>query len=292
MKIFLAYFTVILLWATTPLAIKWSGEGPGFLFGVTSRILIGWLCMLLFLLLSRKKLLTHRKAIQTYMIVAVQMYGALLSVYWAAQFIPSGWLSVIFGLSPFVSALFAAIWLKERSLTWVKLIAYLFGLTGLAIMFSSALDLNQSAFFGIFGVLLAVSLQTGSAVWVKRISAKLPAYMQVTGGLIFAVPLYLATWLLSGADWPQHLSENSMVSIIYLGIVSTTLGFILYYYVLLHLSATSVGMIPMISPVIALLIGHYLNNEEISVKTTLGTGLILTALLFHEGVGRYYPKVK
>jgi hypothetical protein len=38
MRIAIAYITVVLLWATTPLAIKWSGEGPGFLFGVTGRM--------------------------------------------------------------------------------------------------------------------------------------------------------------------------------------------------------------------------------------------------------------
>ncbi len=41
MRIRLTYLTVVLLWTTTPLAIKWSGEGPGFLFGVTARMTIG-----------------------------------------------------------------------------------------------------------------------------------------------------------------------------------------------------------------------------------------------------------
>ena len=46
MRLFAAFFSVILLWSTTPLAIKWSGEGPGFLFGVTGRMVIGLICML------------------------------------------------------------------------------------------------------------------------------------------------------------------------------------------------------------------------------------------------------
>ncbi|HLF97561.1 MAG TPA: EamA family transporter, partial [Methylococcaceae bacterium] len=45
MRVPLAYIGVILLWATTPLAIKWSGEGPGFLFGVTGRMAIGAACV-------------------------------------------------------------------------------------------------------------------------------------------------------------------------------------------------------------------------------------------------------
>ncbi|MCF6251835.1 MAG: DMT family transporter [Methylococcaceae bacterium] len=292
MRITLAYISIILLWATTPLAIKWSGEGPGFIFGAGSRMTIGTLCMLLFLLIRRKRLPSHRKAKQTYLAVAIQIYGAMMAVYWGAQFIPSGWVSVIFGLSPFLSALFAAIWLNERSLTFGKLLSYFLGLSGLAIMFSSALDLDIDAVYGIVGVLTAVSLQTASAVWVKRIHAKLPAISQVTGGLIYALPAYILTWIMfDDAQWPQQLSVINLASIVYLGMIATTIGFALYYYVLIHLSATSVGMIPLISPIFALFLGHTINHEAISLKIVTGTTLILSALIIHQFLDRLITRL-
>jgi drug/metabolite transporter (DMT)-like permease len=281
-RIVLAYLCIILLWATTPLAVKWSGEGPGFIFAAASRMVIGTICMLLLLLIKRKRLPSHRKAKQTYFAVAVQIYAAMMAVYWGAQFIPSGWLSVIFGLSPFLSALFSALWLKERSLSFGKIVSYILGLSGLAVMFSSAFQLNINAVYGIISVLTAVSLQTASAVWVKRIHAKLPAYVQVTGGLLFALPAYLLTWLfIEDAQWPQQLSLINIASIVYLGTIATTIGFMLYYYVLIHLSATTVGMIPMISPIFALYLGHTINHEPFTLKIALGTTLILSALLLH-----------
>ncbi len=288
MRIALAYFSIILLWATTPLAIKWSGDGPGFILGAGSRMTIGLSCMLLFLLIRGKRLPKQKKALKTFFAVSIQMYGAMLSVYWAAQYVPSGWISVIFGLSPFLTALFAAIWLKERSLTFGKVCAYFLGLGGLSLMFSSAIQLNIQAVYGIIGVLTAVSLQTATAVWVKRIDAKLPASTQVTGGLFFAFPAYLLTWLcFDNAYIPQDLSQLNIASILYLGIIATTIGFVLYYYVLIHLSATTVGFIPLISPVLALYIGHSLNNEALTIKVISGTALILSALLMHEFFDRY-----
>jgi drug/metabolite transporter (DMT)-like permease len=131
-------------------------------------------------------------------------------------------------------------------------------------------------------VLTAVSLQTDSDVWVKRIQAKLPAYVQVTGGLLFALPAYLLTWLLvEDAQWPQQLSMINIASIVYLGTIATTIGFMLYYYVLIHLSATTVGMIPMISPIFALYLGYTINHEPFTLKIAIGTALILSALLMH-----------
>lgn len=288
MRIFLAYFSIIILWATTPLAIKWSGEGPGFIFGAASRMTLGAICMLLLLLIRRKHLPNNRKAKQTYLAVAIQIYGAMIAVYWGAQFIPSGWISVIFGLSPFITALFAALWLKERSLTVGKLSSYFLGVAGLMVMFSSALQINSNAVYGIISILTAVSLQTASAVWVKRIDAKLPANMQVTGGLLLALPAYLLTWVIvDSGQWPQNLSMINTASIFYLGIIATTIGFVLYYYVLIHLSATSVGMIPMISPVFALYLGYSINHEPFTLKIATGSALILFALFMHVFFDRF-----
>ena len=124
MRIALAYLCIILLWATTPLAIKWSGQGPGFIFGAGSRMFIGAACMVTILAIRRKRLPSHRKAKITYFIIAIQIYGAMLSVYWGAQFVPSGWVSVIFGLSPFITALFSALWLKEQCFSLGKIFSY------------------------------------------------------------------------------------------------------------------------------------------------------------------------
>jgi len=286
MRIALAYIFIILLWATTPLAIKWSTEGSGFIFGVAARMSIGLLCILCMLLLSRQPLPWHSKARQTYFAIAVQIYGAMMAVYWGAQFIPSGWISIIFGLSPFITALLTALWLGERSLTWNKLLAYLLGVGGLTLIFSTAVQMSFQSVLGISSVLLAVFLQALSAVWVKRLQAKLPALTQVTGGLIFATPLYLITWWFIDGIIPTTLPAYSLLSILYLGLIATPIGFALYYYVLTHLAATRVALITLVSPVLALFLGYYLNEEMLTIKIIAGTGLILCALLIHSFVGR------
>ena len=281
MRITLTYISVILLWATTPLAIKWSGQGPGFLFGVTARMAIGTVCILLVLALMRQRLVWHRKALLTYLAIALQIYGAMLAVYWAAQFIPSGWISVIFGLTPLMTALLAAIFLGERSLTLGKLLAYGLGIGGLIVMFGSALQLGHDAVLGIGGVLVSAFLQSISAVWVKRIAAKLPALSQVTGGLLLALPAYLLTWWIVDGHWPVLLTPTSLAAIIYLGVIATSLGFVLYYYLLTHLPATRVALITLVSPLLALMLGHVMNHEPLTLKVVTGTLLILSALIVH-----------
>jgi len=292
MRIFLAFCLIIVLWSTTPLAIKWSGEGPGFLFGVAARMVIGLACLLPFVLFARRKFPVDRKAWLTYFAVTLQIYGAMLSVYWAAQFIPSGWISVIFGLTPMLTAFMSALWLNERSLGLLQLIAYGLGLAGLFVMFGTAMDISRDAAMGIGGVTLAAFLQSASSVLVKRIGVALPSITQVTGGLLIAVPLYLITWYRGDGVWPDVIPVQSLLSIVYLGAVATTIGFALYYYVLIHVPATNVALITLVTPVMSLLIGNAVNREPLNEKVLIGAGLIMGALLLHQYSSLFRRKEK
>lgn len=287
MRLLLAYLGVVLIWTTTPLGIKWSSVGVSYIVGVTARMSIGLACLIVLMLLSRTRLRLDGKAVITYFAISVQLYASMLLTYWGAQFIPSGWLSVIFGLSPFMTAFMAAAFLKERSLGLGKLMSYAIGVTGLAVMFSSAIDLNAQAVEGMIAMLAATFLHAASAVWVKRIDAKLPAMAQITGGLLLSLPLYFATWYwLDRAHLPALPPEQTQWAILYLGVIATPIGFALYYYVLARLPATNVAMMNLMTPVLSLLLGYFVNQEVLTIKVAAGTGLIMVALALHSWMDR------
>lgn len=277
-----AYLGVLLIWATTPLAIQWSAEGSGFLFGVAARMAIGTVVCLLTMAVLRVPLPWHRRARQTYLAAAGAIYGAMLSVYWASQFIPSGWISVLFGLTPLVTSVLSALWLGERSLTPLRLFGLLLGLGGLALVFGRGSSLGHHAVYGIVAMLVSVTLHSASMIAVKRINAGLPALAVTGGGLLTALPLYMLTWLALGTPWPEAFSLRTGAAIVYLGIFGSVLGFVMFYYVLKHLDAIRLALITLITPVLALLLGHILNAEAISAVIWSGTGLILAGLSLHQ----------
>lgn len=285
MRLALAYIGVVLIWATTPLGIKWSSVGVSFIFGVTARMSIGLACLIVLMGITRTRLRLDSQALLTYLAVSGQLYASMLLTYWGAQFIPSGWLSVIYGLSPFMTAFIAAAYLNERSLGLGKIVSYLIGVAGLAVMFSSAIDMDLMAVQGMLALLAATALHALSAVWVKRIRAGVPAMAQITGGLVLSLPLYLLTWYgLDGGQLPEWPSETTQWSILYLGVIATPIGFALYYYVLAKMAATNVAMINLMTPVLSLLLGYFVNAEPLTVKVAIGTSLIMLALALHSWV--------
>ena len=277
-----AYIGIILIWSTTPLAIQWSSNEVGFLFGITSRMILGILGGLLVAGLFNIRLPWHTAARRTYLAAGLGLFLAMTSVYWSAQFIPSGWVSVLFGLAPIITGAMATFWLAEQALTPARVTGMLLGLAGLAIMLLGSQQLGQHAVYGIAGMVFSVTAYSTSAIAVKRIAADIPALATTIGALAVTVPLLLLVCILTGEPLPASVPARAAISIIYLGLIGSVLGFAMYYYVLRHVAATRVALITLITPITALLLGHFLNGEALQAEALTGSATILSGLLLFE----------
>ena len=278
----IAYLGVIILWSTTPLAIKWSSEGAGFLFAVTSRMVLGLIASWFLLGVLGHALPMHSSAKRTYMVSGMNIYLTMCLVYWASQYIPSGWISVVFGLSPIITGILATLILSEDALLPTKLTGMAMGVIGLVLIFGNGYQAGTEFVIGIGAVLLGTVLHSLSAVLIKRLHSRISGVAATTGGLTIATPLFIATWLLLEGGIPAEITPRATWSILYLGVVGSSIGFTLYYYILVNMSVNRVALITLITPVTALTIGNVFNNEPLNSDILTGTGLIVSGLLLHE----------
>jgi len=277
-----AYLSIILIWSTTPLAIRWSEYGDSFLFPLMARMLIGLVICILLLPLFRIRMPWHRAALMTYLAAGLGIFGTMLCVYWGARYISSGLVALLFGLTPIFTSIAAIFWLSERNFTPSKLIGTLLGLLGLMAIFGSGISLGEHAVAGILAVLLAVLLQSLSLVWVKRIGASIPAMAVTSGSLMLVAPLFLLLWLLFDGTLPQSVAPRASWAIAYLGLFGSVLGFNFYFYVIKRMEAGQIALITLITPVSALLLGQLLNGEQILTGVWLGAACVLLGLFSHQ----------
>jgi len=277
-----AYLGMVLIWTTTPLAIKWSSEGVGPWLGVSARMQLGvFVCLVLVALLSRR-MRWHAEARNTYLAAGLGIWVAMGSVYWGAQFIPSGMVSVVFGLAPVMTGLLAALILAERVFTPFRSLGMLLGIGGLLLVFGHSVQLGNNQLPGLLAVLVSVFAHSLSAVTIKRIGAGLHPLETTTGALLIAVPLFWISWGLDGAHTDVQLGQRALYSILYLGAIATGFGFVLYYYVLREVSPSTVALATLITPVLALLLGAWLNQEQVSAIDLAGAGVILLGLASYQ----------
>lgn len=291
MSVPFAFVGIVFIWSTTPLAIKWSGEEVGFLFGVAARMTIALVVSLIVIALIRKTLPLDKKSWHVYMAVGLPMYVAMLLCYWGAQFVPSGLVSVMFGLTPIFTGIAASFWLSEKSFSIFKIIGMLMSIAGLAFIFQESLDVESVAAIGLLGLLGATISHSLGTVWFKRVGNEMPAFTANTGGLGISVFLFSITWFFVGGGIPGSAPGYVVSSIVYLGVFGSVVGAFLFYYALKRVKASTIGMLPLITPVSALLIGQWFNAEVVSFQTLTGAAVILSGLMFYQLADDFVSKL-
>lgn len=283
MSVPVAYASVVLLWSTTPLAINWSLEGGSFAFAVFSRMIVGLLCAVAVLLATGVGFPLHRTVWPAYLVGGTSLFGTMLCTYWGAQFIHSGLLSVIFGLSPLVTSVMAVLWLKERALTPVRVVGMLLALGGLVIVFGDGQGLGSpQAGIGLAAVLLAVFINSAGLVWMKRVAGHTPPLAITAGVMLVSLPLFGLAWLITDGHWPASLPLRSVLAIAYLGVFGSVLGFALYYYLMKHMDAAALALITVVTPLLALFLGRFLNDEALPAQVWGGAATISAGLFLHQ----------
>jgi drug/metabolite transporter (DMT)-like permease len=190
-------------------------------------------------------------------------------------------IAVLYGLSPLITSLGAMLWLEEEALTTSKLAGMLMGVLGLFFVFRGGLGLGAGSMAGLVALFLAVVSQSLGLVWLKRIGDDSPPLAMTLGILVVALPLFFAAWWMIDGNVPIAIPERAVAATLYLGTFGSVLGFALYYYLIKHMEAGRIALITLITPVIALLLGHGLNNEAVLPQVWLGTASIVFGLCLH-----------
>ncbi|WP_375176303.1 DMT family transporter [Marinobacter mobilis] len=274
-----AYLTVVLVWATTPIGIALSGATLHPMLAAGLRMLIAAALGLVLVQVLRIPMRWRGVELKSYAWALVGIFGALGLSYMAAQRVPSGLISVFFGLSPMLSAVLAQWLLAEPAMPLYKWGACLLAVAGLLVMFRDDVLLTADMVGGFVMLLVAVLLFSVSAVMVKRTDARLHPLAQTVGSLTLSLPLFaLAWWLLDGQMPTLDWASPSPWAVLYLALFGSLLGFVSYYHVLQHLTPTTVALITLITPAFALYLGFWLNDEVLSPALLQGSGLIMMGL--------------
>jgi len=282
MQVSIAYLAVLLIWSTTPLAIVWSSETMPPTFAVLLRMLIA--VFLGYMIIAAKKISIpwHKEARLLYTYSGIGIFGGMTFSYLAAGYLSSGILSLVFGLAPIISSVLASKMLDEPKVSTTKKIAMVISIIGLGIVCADNFTLEDNAVFGLIYVLCAVFLFSLSGVLVKSVSLDIPPLATTMGALSVSIPFFTITWLLVDGSIGLHLWEyRSIFSTIYLGVFGSLIGFYAYYLVLQKLSPSTVALITLITPVIALSLGALLNNEPLTTTLVGGALMVLFGLALY-----------
>jgi len=96
-----------------------------------------------------------------YLAGSFSLFWAMLFTYLGAQYLPSGLISLIYGLSPLVAGFFAHVVFKSQRLNFIQWAGMFIAVLGLAGIFGAA-KMQGNIVVGIIYVLLGVLCYVGS----------------------------------------------------------------------------------------------------------------------------------
>jgi len=282
MSVPVAYATIIIVWSTTPLGIAWSNETLSPTAAVTIRMSIAAVIGYALLKAFRIPVSWSAKALRTYAYSLMGIFIAMLCTYNAAQYIPSGLISVLYALSPVLSNLFAYLLLGRGDFSAARWASFVISFMGLAVICLDDWVLHQDGWIGVVLLLIAVSFYSLSGVLVQREAYHAHPLSLTVGTLILSVPLFILSWWFLDGELPVlDWSSESPWAVLYLAVFGSLLGFASYFYIVRQLGATAVAMVTLVTPVLALILGSVLNDETITPQIIGGTACVLFGLVLY-----------
>lgn len=284
MKVAIAYSVVVAIWATTPLAIQWSNSSLSFIAAVSARMILALLVCAGILLLTRQPLVRSTSDWRAFAAGALGLFPNMLLVYWSAQFIPSGLIPVILGVYPFMVGGLSYFVLRENVFTPTRIVALIIALLGLMVIHYDQLRVGAEGIWGVLGILGSAAMFSVSSVWLKAVGATVRPMQQATGSLILAAPLFAVTWWIFDGRIPDSVDTKSASGILYLTLAGSVIGHTLFFYILRHCTVSTVSLVTLITPLMAIALGALVENEFVSLHALIGAGMIILSLGVYQGL--------
>lgn len=201
-------------------------------------------------------------------------------VFWGEQHISSGLAALLQATLPAFGLVFAHFHLPGERLTWTKIGGVVLGVCGVAVVFSNQLAVaGRQALAGCIALILSAVCAAYSNVLVKAYGKKLNPAIMAAGQMFFGLLLLFAVGLpLEGNPFRFHWTAIAVIALLYLAVVGSVIAFLLYYWLLQNMDVTKSMLIALVTPVVAVILGMLVLNEEFGWRTLAGGAMIMLGI--------------
>jgi len=212
----------------------------------------------------------------------------------ALQYASAGFLGIMTALIPIMTAGVAHVMLPDERLTTIKLVGLTIGFAGVAVLFlsgdSGLAEGGRPLLAGVLGLVAVLSIAFGGTYAKKFAGRYEPSEVSGIHFTSGALVIGIAMLLLEGVPGSQTGEAWALMS--YMALASTFLPFMLFYWMLRHVSATYASMVGYVVPVIAVTAGVVFLDERVGVGIALGGLLILIGVVITDRVEARYARAR
>ncbi len=281
--IVLAFFAIYVIWGATYLLNKIAvSELPAFMLAGSRFVIAGLLIFGIAKLTGRSLKISKKQLGNTIIAGFLFLTFGNGVVVWALKFVDSGFAALEISAQPLVVLVLMYL-LQGKRIQPMSYVGVGLGIVGIYLLVSQKQIINQEgAVLGMVLIFVCMLSWAYGSLFVGK--ADLPAnyfvntgYQMFTGGiLLFLISLLLGEQWSSPIGWSTPVKWSMFLLIIFGSIVAFTS----FNYLLRVVSPEKVATSSYVNPIIAMVLGWYFLQEEITTQSAIAALVLLTGVYF------------
>ncbi|GAA2796977.1 DMT family transporter [Crossiella cryophila] len=201
--------------------------------------------------------------------------------------VDSGMAGVLNATVPLWTVLLGLVVGQERRISLVRAIGLAIGFAGTLVIFAPWQGATSELGGALAITAAAVSYGIGALYMARFLAGEgLPPVVVSAAQMISATALIALAVPFAGLQ-PVHLSFASVGAVTVLGVLGTGIAFIFFYRLIADEGPTSATTVAYLMPLVSVLLGAVVLQEEIGLRVVLGMAVVLAGVM----LARRQPKV-
>ncbi len=289
---YLLLIFLALIWASAFFNIKIATYSFGPITIAFLRVFFGAIPVLLLCYYKKIKVEAFSKDWHWFaMIGFINLVAPFYLIAYGVQSVQSNLAAILMSTTPLSSTVLGHFYTKNEKFNFVKTIGILIGFSGILYLFSDNILINENNILSALLILLGSTCYVIGGVLTLKISKK--KNENVTGSiLIWAVIILIP--IVSFAEQPWDISPrvDSTISVIYLGLVSTGIAWLLRFKILVKNGLIFQSQVSYLIPIFGTILSYIFLKELITFKVLISLIAVSVGIYFVRKAGDNPNKIK
>ncbi len=266
---FIDYSLLVLLaiiWASAFFNIKIATYSFGAVTIAFLRVFFGAIPVLLICHYKKIKIEAFSKDWYWFaMIGFINLVAPFFLIAYGIKSVQSNLAAILMSTTTLSSTVLGHFYTKNERFNFIRTVGVLIGFSGIIYLFSDNLLINENNFFSALLILLGATCYVIGGVLTLKIKNK--KNENVTGSiLIWATIILIPLVIFTEQPWEFKPRLDSTISVIYLGLVSTGLAWLLRFRILIKNGLIFQSQVSYLIPIFGTLLSYIFLSELITIK--------------------------
>ena len=277
---YLLLILLALIWASAFFNIKIATYSYGPVTIAFLRVFFGAIPVLLLCYYKNIKIEAFSKDWHWFaMIGFINLVAPFYLIAYGVQSVQSNLAAILMSTTPLSSTVLGHFYTTNEKFNFIKTFGILIGFSGILYLFSDNLLIDENNFISALLILLGSTCYVIGGVLTLKISKK--KNENVTGSILIWATIILIP-LVSFIEQPWNLTPrlDSTVSVIYLGLVSTGIAWLLRFRILVNNGLIFQSQVSYLIPIFGTILSYIFLKELITTKVLISLIAVSVGIYF------------